>query len=86
MSNNQTTKIASSFNSPSHGNSIIIDDESLQNGFKYDKIPHKKHQNHSNPVIPQRKINDKTKKVLNFDEILSDWDDCDSCEFDYEAD
>lgn len=24
--------------------------------------------------------------MLNFDEILSDWDDCDSCEFEYEAD
>lgn len=41
----------------------------------------------SNPVIQLRKINDKTGKALNFDEICSDdWDDCDSCKFEYEPD
>ena len=52
----------------------------------YDKQPSKKHQFMTNPVLQLRKINDKTSKVLNFDEICSDdWDDCDSCKFDYEA-
>ena len=52
----------------------------------YDKQPSKKHQFMTNPALQLRKINDKTSKVLNFDEICSDdWDDCDSCKFDYEA-